>query len=266
MSPPDLKEGKMPFVLYNLGGSIMNLVVSLVCGIIWFLIGKVTVVSTLMMVMVLIGIGSAVINGVPMSTGIVNNDGHNALSLGKNQDALYSFWFQMKVNEQISKGKRLKDMPDEWFQVPSDEEMKNSMMAVQGVFVTNRLMDQQMFEEADNLIEHFLSIESGIVGIHRNLMICDRIYLELVGENREEVIEQMWTKELKKFMKSMKTFPSILRTEYTYELLGRNKPKKAEKVIALFEKTALKYPYPGDMQSERELMEYARKCWEEKQA
>ena len=98
------------------------------------------------------------------------------------------------------------------------------------------------------------------------LMICDRIYLELAGENRADVIEQMWTKELKKFMKSMKTFPSILRTEYAYELLGRNKPKKAEKVKALFEKTALKYPYPSDMQSERELMEHAQKCWEKKQA
>ena len=163
----------------------------------------------------------------------------------------------MKVNAQIAKGFRLKDMPDEWFVVPSDEEMKNSMIAVQGVFVTNRLMDQQRFEEADHLIEHLLSLESGIVGIHRNLMICDRIYLELIGENRKEILEQMMTKDLKKFMKSMKTFPSVLRTEYALELLANGQPKKAEKIKAKYEKMTSKYPYPSDLQSERELMECA---------
>ena len=235
----------------------MNLIVSCICFLMYVLIGKVTIVSTLLMIMVLVGIGSAVVNGIPMRLGMIDNDGYNALSLKRDSKAAYAFWLQMKVNAQISKGLRLKDMPDDWFFVPSDEEMKNSMIAVQGVFVTNRLMDQQRFEEADSLMEHLLSIESGIVGIHRNLMICDRIYLELIGENKEEVVELMMTKELKKFMKSMKTFPAILRTEYVYELLAKDNPKKADKIKAQFEKMALKYPYPSDLQSERELMEYA---------
>jgi len=221
------------------------------------LIGKVTIVSTLLMIMVLVGIGLAVVNGIPMRLGTVDNDGYNALALKKDSKAAYAFWLQMKVNAQIAKGFRLKDMPDEWFVVPSDEEMKNSMIAVQGVFVTNRLMDQQRFEEADHLIEHLLSLESGIVGIHRNLMICDRIYLELIGENRKEILEQMMTKDLKKFMKSMKTFPSVLRTEYALELLANGQPKKAEKIKAKYEKMTSKYPYPSDLQSERELMECA---------
>lgn len=257
MAPPDLKNGKIPVVLYNLGGSIMNLFVSLVCGLICAFIGKVTIISTIFMIMVLVGVGSAVVNGVPMRLGLVDNDGYNAFSLKRNPKAMYAFWFQMKVNAQIGKGIRLKDMDDEWFLVPNDEDMKNSIIAVQGVFACNRLMDAKRFEEADVLMEHFLSIESGIVGIHRNLMICDRIFCELIGENREEVIEQMLTKELKKFMKSMKTFPSILRTEYAYELLAKGKEKKAEKMKGQFEKMALKYPYPNDIQSERELMDYA---------
>ena len=257
MAPPDLKNGKIPVVLYNLGGSIMNLFVSFICGMICAFIGKVTIVSTILMIMVLVGIGSAILNGIPMRLGIVDNDGYNAFSLKRNPKALYAFWLQMKVNAQIGKGIRLKDMDDEWFVVPNDEEMKNSMVAVQGVFACNRLMDAQRFEEADVLMEHLLSIESGIVGIHRNLMICDRIFCELVGANREDVVEQMLTKGLKKFMKSMKTFPSILRTEYAYELLAKGKEKKAEKIKGKFEKMALKYPYPNDIQSERELMDYA---------
>ncbi len=257
MSPPDFEDGKFPVFWYNMGGSFMNLIASLLCGIIWFLIGRVNIVSVILMMMVLIGIASAVMNGVPMRLAAVDNDGYNAFSLRKDPQAVYAFWLQMKVNGQISKGFRLKDMPDEWFEAPSDEEMKNSMVAVQGVFVCNRLMDEQRFEEADRLMEHYLSIDTGIVGIHRCLMICDRIYCELVRENRTEIVEEMLSKEQKKFMKSMKTFPSVLRTEYAYELLGKKNGKEAEKIRRRFEKIALKYPYPADMESERELMDYA---------
>lgn len=56
--------------------------------------------------------------------GSVNNDGRNALELSRSEEATRAFWIQMKVNEQIAKGLRLKDMPDEWFKVPSDELMK----------------------------------------------------------------------------------------------------------------------------------------------
>ena len=115
---------------------------------------------------------------------------------------MQAFWLQLKVNEQIAKGIRLKDMPDEWFVVPDDEAMQNSMVATQGVFATNRLMDQQRFEDADRLIAHLLEIDSGIIGLHRNLMICDRMYCELIHDNRKEILEEMLTREQIKFMKA----------------------------------------------------------------
>ena len=261
MSPPDLVDGKIPVILYNMGGSLMNLIASLICGLLYLLIGKVNMFTTILMIMVLVGIAFAVMNGVPMRLGTVDNDGYNAFSLRKDPESRYSFWFQMKVNDQISKGVRLKDMPEEWFLVPTDEEMKNSMVAVQGVFACNRLIDERKFEEADLLMQHLLSIESGIVGLHRNLMICDRLYCELIGENRTEVVDEMLTKEQKKFMKSMKTFPTVLRTEYAYELLSKGSVKKAEKIKSQFEKMALKYPYPSEIQAERELMEWVEKLF-----
>ena len=42
---------------------------------------------------------------------------------------------------------------------------------------------------------------SGIVGLHRGLMVCDRVYYELIGENRSEVLIGMMGKDQKKFMK-----------------------------------------------------------------
>ncbi len=105
---------------------------------------------------------------------------------------------------------------------------------------------------------HLLKIDSGIIGLHRNLMICDRIYIELIGENRKDVIDGMFTKEQRGFMNLMNSFPSIIRTEYAYALLYEKNRDKAEKYEKLFEKCAKIYPYPSDIQSERKLMEIAK--------
>lgn len=257
MVPPQMQDGKIPVILYNLGGCIMNLIASMVFLVVYLLIPEGTVISLFYFMMVLIGVAIALMNGIPLRLGTVDNDGYNALSLGKNPDAMRAFWLQLKVNEQIAKGIRLKDMPDEWFVAPTDEAMQNSMVATQGVFATNRLMDQQRFEEADQMIAHLLKIDSGIVGLHRSLMICDRVYCELIRGNRKESLNEMLTKEQLKFMKAMKKFPSVVRTEYAYALLALKDMDKANAARELFEKVAKTYPYPSDVQSERELISIA---------
>lgn len=253
MVPPDMVDDKIPVVLYNLGGSIMNMITALIFLWLYFVTISTSFLSTIMLMISVIGFIIAIMNGVPMRMGMVNNDGYNVFALTRNRDALRSFWLQMKMNEQITKGIRLKDMPDDWFFIPSDDEMANSMVAVMGVFACNRLMDIQNFEEANKTMSHLLEIESGIVDIHRNLMICDRIYCELINGNVAEVVE-LYTKELKKFMKLMKKFPSVLRTEYTYALLNGGDVLKAEAIKAEFERCLKNYPHPNEVAAERELM------------
>ena len=257
MAPPEFKDGTIPVVMYNLGGCIMNLICSAAFFALYLLVDRGSYLSVFSLLMIVIGVVVALMNGIPMRMGTVDNDGYNAYSLRKNTDAMHAFWFQMKVNEQLSRGIRLKDMPKEWFELPIDEAMKNSMIATQGVFICNRLMDQHRFEEADQLMGHLLAIESGMIGIHRSLLICDRMYCELIQDNRQEVLEQMYDADQKKFMKSMKKFPTVVRTEYVYALLAEKDCSKADTILALFEKISKTYPYPSDIQSERELIEIA---------
>ena len=171
-----------------------------------------------------------------MRLGIIDNDGYNALSLGKNSSALKAFWIQLKVNELASKGVRLKDMPDELFVIPNNEEMKNSMVAASGVFTCNRLIDEHKFEEAQKLINNFLKSDTAIIGLHRNLLICDEIYCKIILGNDKEEINSLLSKEQKKFMKSMKRFPSVVRTEYVYALLIEEDNDKADKIKNIFNK------------------------------
>lgn len=260
MCPPDMAAGKIPFALYNLGGALANMLAGLISLWIYLLLPRTAYLSFFMLLSGAIGIALALINGIPLRLGAVDNDGYNALSLGKSPDALRAFWVQMKVNEQVAKGVRLKDMPAEWFALPTEAGMQNSMTAALAVFATNRLMDAHAFGEAAELIERLLNMDSAIVGLHRGLLACDLLYCKLIAEHRGENPSALPDGQQKKFMKSMKNFPTVLRTEYACALLAENDAQKADQIKAQFEKQALSYPYPSDIETERELMQIAERA------
>lgn len=257
MTPPDMVEGDIPVVLYNLGGSLMNVLVGLPCLLLALLLRERPLWGAVWMLLGAAGLVLAAMNGIPMRMGAVDNDGYNALALKKDPAARRAFWVLMKTQEQIARGKRLREMPEEWFEVPEDEAMRNSMVVQIGVFAANRLMDAHRFEEADALMDHLLTIDSGMIGLHRGLMLCDRMYVELLGQNRPEVLERFRTPEQKQIFRQMKNFPSVLRTRCVLALLEEKDGEKAEEIRARFEKCAKTYPYQSDIQSERELMEIA---------
>lgn len=260
MVPPALVDGKIPVVLYNLGGSLMNLLVSVLL-VPFFLLGGGSFFGMFCLLTAVCGVISALLNGIPMHMGTIDNDGYNALSLGKSQEAMEAFWLQLTINDQLMQGKRLKDMPEEWFRVPTDEAMKNSMVVAVGAAACNRLMDQKRFAEADALMAHLLEIESGMVDLHRNLLIADRMYCEMLGQNRRDTVDAMYTPAVKKFMKSMKNYPSVIRTQYAYALLAEGDAKKAQSLLTRFEKVAKTYPSPGDIALERELLALVWDRW-----
>lgn len=261
MGPPDLKDGKMPVILYNLGGSLLNLITAAVFGLLAVVLWHHSLMAAVLSCCAWMGVMSALTNGIPMRTGTVDNDGCNALSLSADLQALQMFRLQMKIAEQTTLGLRLKDMPEEWFQIPDSADMENTMVATIAVFGCNRLLDAGKLEEADSRMERLLNMKNGMAGLHRCLLICDRMFVELVGQNRKEVLDAFRTKEVMNVMKQMRDFPSVLRTQYALALLGDQNMEQAQKIKAKFEKIAKTYPYPNDIQSDQELMELAdRQC------
>ena len=263
MSPPDMVDGRIPTTLYNLSGVIANLLSAAVCAAVYiFMPGS--AVGAVCAIIGMIGLYFAVTNGIPMNTGMLDNDGRNAIFMRRDKASQRAFWLQLKVNELSTNGVRIKDMPAEWFEVPSDEEMKNTMCAAVGVLCCARLMDEMRLSEADALMRRFLRMKTGINAIHRAALVCDRMFIELTGENRPLVIKRMLTATQLKVMKMMKTQPSVLRTWYALNLLYDNDSIKAQKTLEDFEKVASNYPQPQDIEGERELIALAKRRWEEK--
>ena len=260
MAPPDLKDGKMPVQLYNYGGAIMNLIASAISGGLSLLCPAGSLFRPFLLMMLVTGIAYALMNGLPLRMSLANNDGRNAWDLARSPEAVRAFWTTMKMNELSARGVCLRDMPEEWFAVPDEEGMKNGITSSLGAVACSRLMEQGRFEEADALMERLLSQPNGIPGVLRKMLVCDRIYVELIRGNRPEALEALRTKDQLKFMKSMKKYPSVLRTEYAYALLAEKDPEKAQTVMEAFEKAARTYPNPNDITIERELMETAREA------
>jgi hypothetical protein len=106
-------------------------------------------------------------------------------------------------------------------------------------------------------MERTLSEASGLTGLHRGLMVCDRMYLEAIGENRPEQLKALRSKEQEKIIKSMASYPSVLRTQYACALLSDREPEKAAEFRRQFEKAAAVYPFPQEIESERALIALA---------
>lgn len=259
MEPPgDDPNADFPVTLYNLGGSLMNLICAAACFALAFAFERSPVAWMLLGASGVVGVGFALVNGIPLSLNTMNNDGRNALELRRNAPARRAFWLQMKMNALTARGVRQKDMPEEWFALPDAAGMKDSLTASLAVFAANRLMDERRFDEADALMARLLARPGAIPGIYRAMLVNDRAYCELIGQNRPQVIDRMLDKAQLKAMKALARQPSVMRTQFALALLHENDAAKAAQIERRFDAMLASYPYPTEAECERELMERAR--------
>ena len=256
MTPPEPVDDQIPVILYNFGGAILNIITSIIFLILFILFKDNAIVAYIFEIFAIFGLYFAALNGIPMKMGIINNDGFNAISLSKNKEAQRAFWIQLKTNELLTNNTRIKDLPKEWFTLPKDADLNNPMIITLAVYECNKLIDEHEFKKANKKMEELLKKETAIVGLHKNLLICDRIYCELLEGNIEQA-KKLYNTEQKKFMDSMKNYPSVIRTNYAIALLMDKDKKTADNYLKLFRKRRKTYPYPSDMKSERELISIA---------
>ncbi len=250
LAPPPLDQtGRMPALLYHLGGCILGLIAGMLGWIGWLCIPNTYPLLRLFVLFATVfNFAFVLVNGIPLRTSLIVNDGYNAWNMRRNPNATRSLWMQLTINEQLSLGKRLRDLPKEWFDEESIPSVEIAVMRCM------RLMDECKLQEADAAMQALLAKRNDMLGIHRNLLICERIFCEILGENRPAVIDELRTPEVQKFMKMMRTSPSVLRTEYAYAMLTDFDEKKANEALVLFEKCAAKYPNPQEIEGERELL------------
>lgn len=253
MLPPGSPDGGFPVILFNLGGVIANLLAAAVSACLLPLVGGHKAVAAFLGGMAFFGVMLALVNGIPMRGSAVPNDGWNALNLGKDKLARRSFWVQLSVNAALVDGMRMKDMPDEWFELPPDDRLDETFAATLAVFAENRMMDRHDFGDALQLANKLLADGAGTVELHRPLVACDRVFCRLMLglEPGEEELDE---KDAAQYLKMLSDNPSVQRTRYALAVLVHGDPEEAQRIRGQFEKTARTYPTEADIAAERELM------------
>lgn len=255
MAPPQTDGSHFPYKLYNFGGALMNLLAALASVGLAHLCHGVWPLKVLFAMQGILGFLYALVNGLPMQVQGVANDGRNALSLGKDPAAVRAFRLQLEINAQQVNGVALREMPAEWFELP-DSGMDNLMISTIAVFHANRLMDEQRFAETAQAIDALEASDAAVLPLHLNMLLCDRLVCGLLLDEDIQPLLQRWNSaELRSFRKQMKSYPSVLRTEYAIALLVTHDEALADRLRRRFDKAARSHPYPAEAASERCLMQ-----------
>lgn len=183
LMPPEMKQGKYPFIIYNLGGVLFNVIVSVIGIFVLYFTNHLPFLTMMgVLFFVLDGILIAITNGIPLKVAGITNDGYNMMSMIKNEEARYSFYIQLMVNGLLAKGTRMKDMPHEWFVLTEDSDISSVSNTSIKLMEYNWYLDHGDFESAMKCLEAFDSVYEKIIGLYQNEIQCEKLFLILIKE------------------------------------------------------------------------------------
>ena len=253
MMPPTWNE-KIPYRLYNFGGCITNVVSAFAFLAVFLMAEKGSFISLFSGMLCAVGFGNALINGIPLQINGISNDGRNALLLGKDEVSLRAFWLQLYVNGLMAEGERMRNLPEQWFFLPEGEQLSDPIICTVGVMRYNYYYDCHDFENAEETAEYMLKAK-GLLGLHKNELLCELLFLKIFRGAGEEEIKEIYTHALDKYIKATANYVSRRRLAYAYQLLFRKNITMAQKCLELFERTVKTYPYSAEIENEKEVIE-----------
>lgn len=259
MAPPEITKGELPFQLYNYGGVILNIGTSLIIGSILFVVSDLPILLELMIGCYSIGgLLLGILNGFPIKSSGVANDGYNVKYIKQDPIARNSFYMQLYINEKQSLGQRLKDMPMDWFLMPGESDLTNALNAYMKLLEYYRFLDLLNLEAARNSLEDLKPNLGKLPLGFQNLYQLELFFLTLVTGGSKIEAEGSLTKEAKLLLKLAKNDISIKRIAYTYQLLYLNDQKEAQKCYEAALKLAKVYPVIGEAEGQMMLIEFVK--------
>ncbi len=274
MAPPQPFRPDYPYRLYNLAGGLTNLIIAGICIAISIplsiscstplnmpvaaadsgLFGGQNLVWVLLILnpLIVAGIYCGVTNLVPMIIGGVANDGYNLTHLGKDPAARRILWLLLDVMAIINRGGQFRDMPEERFLLDEKPDFSNTFQFALGVYRFNYLVDTGRGQEAMDLAAELLRKGEKVPQIYRYELICETIFLELIGEGRLDWVERHYTPELERYIKATASYPHRQRLYYAMAMLYHHDEAKAAIALERFKKACKTYPNDGEISSEWE--------------
>lgn len=251
-----------PFILYHLGGSLNNIIFSILFMILSFITHN-PYMQSLCFCIFIFGIVTAIMNAIPLSS-TIDNDGTNIYNMIKHPVNQYACFQQLKIVEYMNQNDSLKDIDEKYFTVYSYQDLNYSLYMSTTVFACLRELDLDHHQKAYDLAKNILSHVKNINDNYRFILKGIMIYEMLLNNPEDSQIDIMRDKKYMKYTRLLAHDITTLRIEYAYELLHNHNLRKASQILDKFYKVIKTHPYQGEVQFETKQIEYIRHIEQEK--
>lgn len=245
MVPPEMKDGDYPVLIYNLGGGLLNIILSLVAIIIIKTCSLNPVATGYLEIFAIVGIYLGIANLVPLK--IISNDGANIIYLKNDLEERAALHKILNDEEDIINCKEVEETS------LNIDEADLSKTFIQGIFI-NRMEDRfykMEFEEA-KYIDQKLLAKAKMNMTYEFMVKTTLSTIYLIKGSVELAEELMKDKKLKKYLKNKDVLHVEILNYARNRILERKDGKKIRKRI---EKMEDKYIYPSHIKAAFEIME-----------
>jgi hypothetical protein len=257
--PEDQDVKKAPWFWYNAGGVLMNL---LLAGLSLMVLRSCELgmaAFSFFVMMVLVGILVALLNGLPMIVGGVSNDGYNLWTLWRHPEDRRFFVRSLQAVGQLSRGRRMSEMPSDWFEDIPVNEQSHYLEISNRILFMSLLEDQQRYEEARRVAEELMALGKKLAQLYKLEVGGERVMLELLTTQRHDVVDELWDKQLARYTEANSKYsPTKCAVLYAYELLHKHDAEKADTYNQQFETHQHDYTMPGEARTTTMLIESIR--------
>lgn len=254
LAPPNDME-KYPYLLYNMGGVIMNTVIGLLALFFVFMFQWKGLVGFGLTIFGGVGLFIAAMNGIPMKLQVAN-DGYNAISIRKSSQARKAFYAQLKINALLNEGYSYGQIPTELLKVDKEADMKDSLMVAHKLMEYNYYLEQLNFPMAHEIMAELSKVLEQLPQVSKYYVILEKLFLFYVDEHSKEDMDKYNTKEFQDFIKMIHFDINIKRFVFAKLLWEKEELKNLRKAYDEYNETKATYPIKGEVIMNDNLMDY----------
>lgn len=246
MEPGERSHEKAHILLYTMGGVVADVIAAAISGCLF--VGPNNIEFPCRMAFFLSTIyflGSAFINGVPMKSGMINNDGTNLCYYLEDHRAVKGGLMQMKAAALLQSGSTYKQMPKEIVKPSEGAAISNGILAWHKILECYYYMDLKLWKQALECLQ-MLENQNGI----RCKSLCytiwaEKLYLYIIMKRSTSEIEALYTK-VRSFLEANTMDLNVIRVYLAYEFYKDKSEKNRGEVSLCFLTKAKNYPYRGE--------------------
>ncbi|MDR1536458.1 MAG: M50 family metallopeptidase [Clostridiales bacterium] len=240
MEPPkDEKDFK--FILYNLGGGLMNLAVAAVSALFMAAFSDNRAIFAIALSSLMINALIGLTNLIPL-VGILPNDGYNVATALKSKAAKHGFFVMLRLNFEMAGGKRLRDYSASCFSGGNAGELSNFFVAYLLMCEAGRLYDLGFHAESAALLEKLIPAKLPLY--YRNSCLSEILYYYLTDNPDLEKAKSLHgEKGMIKFLNI--GIPSSIRIKTAYEFFVNKNLETSKSLFKTAQKAAETFENKG---------------------